>query len=103
MNHEEVKRRLLADPDVREAYENPPLAIAVARAVVRRRQELGLSQGELAKRLGTSQMQVWRIESGEANITLDTLQKLAETLVLTVELHSPLEQRARAATTVSAE
>ena len=103
MNHEEVKQRLLADPDVREAYENPPLAIAVARAVVRRRRELGLSQGELAKRLGTSQMQVWRIESGQANITLDTLQKLAETLMLTVELHPPREQRERAAATVSAE
>ena len=103
MNHEEVKRRLLADPDVREAYDNPPLAIAVARAVVRRRRELGLSQEELAKRLGTSQMQVWRIESGQANITLDTLQKLAETLVLTVELHASLEQRERASETVPAE
>jgi transcriptional regulator with XRE-family HTH domain len=89
MNHDEVKRKLLEDPEVREMYRNPPLPLAVARAVVQRRRALGLSQEELAARLGTSQMQVWRIESGQANITLDTLQKLSEVLELSVDLRAP--------------
>lgn len=80
MNHEEVKRRLLGDPEVRKAYENPPLPLATARSVVLRRKELGMTQKELAERIESSQAQVWRIESGQFNPTLKTLSKLEEAL-----------------------
>jgi transcriptional regulator with XRE-family HTH domain len=80
MNHEEVKRRLLGDPEVRRVYENPPLPLAAARAVVERRKELGMTQKELAEKIGSSQAQVWRIESGQFNPTLKTLSKLEEAL-----------------------
>lgn len=86
MNHDEVKRRLLANPEARAAYEHPPLMLTVARAVVEARRALGLTQEDLAARLGTSQMQVWRIESGQANLTLDTLQKLQDVLGLAIHV-----------------
>lgn len=99
MNHEEAKRRLLKDPKVREAYENPPLPLAVARAVVERRRELGLSQEQLATMIDSSQSQVWRIESGDFNPTLKTLSKLETALGIPLrtsseEVHtlSPEEQ-----------
>jgi ribosome-binding protein aMBF1 (putative translation factor) len=76
MNHDEVKQRLLDNPEVRRAYENPPLRLQVARAVVEWRHAMGKSQQELAELLRTSQNQVYRIESGDANITLKTLEKL---------------------------
>lgn len=80
MNHEEAKRRLLGDPEVRRAYENPPLPLAAARAVVERRKKLGLTQKDLAEKIESSQAQVWRIESGQFNPTLKTLSKLEEAL-----------------------
>lgn len=80
MNHEEAKRRLLGDPEVRRAYENPPLPLATARAVVERRKELGMTQKDLAEKIDSSQAQVWRIESGQFNPTLKTLSKLEEAL-----------------------
>lgn len=80
MRHAEVRKRLLADPWVREAYENPPLPLATARAVVERRKELGMTQEELAERMGTSQAQVWRIESGSFNPTAKTLSRLENAL-----------------------
>jgi transcriptional regulator with XRE-family HTH domain len=80
VNYEEVKNRLLADPKVREAYENPPLALATARKVVQRRKELGMTQGQLAAAMGTSQAQVWRIESGHHNPTAKTLTRLERAL-----------------------
>lgn len=40
----------------------------------------GLSQTELAQRLGTSQSHVARIERGTENLSLSTLRKLAATL-----------------------
>jgi len=88
VNMEEAKRRLLADRQTREAYEHPPLALALARAVVQRKHALNMSQVELAERLGTSQTQVWRIESGQANLTIDTLQRLQEVLQVAVEVHA---------------
>ncbi len=77
---EEVKNRLLSAPRVREAYENPPLHLAVARAVVERRKELGITQEELAERMGTSQAQIWRIESGSFNPTSKTLSRVEKAL-----------------------
>lgn len=100
MRHEEVKKRLLANPWVKEAYENPPLPLATARAVVERRKELGITQEELAKRMETSQAQVWRIESGSFNPTSKTLSKLAKALDISVgalsqdyEAYSPIHPK----------
>lgn len=86
MNHDEVKRRLLENERVREAYENPPLEFMLARTVVERRKELGLSQEELARAAETSQSQIWRIESGQENLRLDTLHRLERILGFTLEL-----------------
>jgi transcriptional regulator with XRE-family HTH domain len=86
MNHQEVKDRLLRDPQTRGAYERPPLRLAIARAVVERRRELGISQEELAQKLGTSQAQVWRLESGQGNPTMSTLERLGEVLGLSPEI-----------------
>lgn len=61
--------------------------MVIARVVVERRRELGMGQEELAERLGTSQMQIWRIESGEANPTVKTLEKLEEALGLSFKPH----------------
>jgi len=80
VNYEEVKNQLLADPKVREAYENLPLSLATARLVVERRKELGMTQGQLAEAMGTSQAQVWRIESGHFNPTARTLARLERAL-----------------------
>lgn len=48
--------------------------------VARLRQERGMTQSEFAKRLGTSQSAVNRIEKGKQNLSLDTLSRLSEVL-----------------------
>lgn len=73
---EEYKAEQMKDPEFRAAYENPPLSEVIANAVFRRRQELGITQTELAKARRTSQTQLWRIESGEYNPTLKTVGAL---------------------------
>jgi UDP-N-acetylglucosamine 1-carboxyvinyltransferase len=44
------------------------------------RQERGLTQAEFAKRLGTSQSAINRIEKGKQNLSLETLGRLSEVL-----------------------
>src|SRR5262245_58653184 len=50
------------------------------------RQQQGLSQSELARRAGTSQSAVARIESGRTSPTVETLERLAGALRMDLEL-----------------
>jgi predicted transcriptional regulator len=47
---------------------------------VTRRHELGLSQTEVAARMGTSQSAVARLEAGELDVRLSTLERYAAAL-----------------------
>ncbi len=59
-------------------------ALELAEDIIRLRVNRGWSQKELAKKLGTWQANVSRLEHGQANPTLQTLRKLSE--VFEVEL-----------------
>src|SRR3989441_5755378 len=50
-------------------------AAAAAKLIIHRRTELGISQGELARRMGTSNTQISRIESGRHSMNEATLQR----------------------------
>ena len=50
------------------------------------REDAGLTQAELAEKLGMDQASVSRIESGARNMTLETLGKVAKVLGLKVTL-----------------
>ncbi|HSZ14403.1 MAG TPA: helix-turn-helix domain-containing protein [Solirubrobacteraceae bacterium] len=50
----------------------------LARIVIARRQALGLTQQELAGRVGTSHSVISRIESGQSPTSVTTLRRLAE-------------------------
>jgi ribosome-binding protein aMBF1 (putative translation factor) len=54
----------------------------LARLVIKHRAELGLSQKELAKRVGTSHSAISRIESGRHQTSVATLQRIAAGLGL---------------------
>jgi len=53
---------------------------SLAAALSARRLELGLSQTEVAARMGTSQSAVARLESGQADLRLSTLERYAAAL-----------------------
>ena len=91
---DDVKRRRLAamTPAERaefdETYEATRLALDVGDQVRAAREAAGVTQRELAARMGTSQAAVARLEAGGTGATLTTLQKVAAALDLkvTVEL-----------------
>ena len=53
---------------------------SLAGALSARRLELGLSQTEVAARMGTSQSAVARLESGEGDLRISTLERYAAAL-----------------------
>lgn len=80
MSHEELMSTLLEDPEIRDDWERTALARAIANQVIRYRIDNGLSQRQLAKRLGVSQGLVGRLELGEHEPRFSTLQTLSRTL-----------------------
>ena len=55
---------------------------AIARQVIMRRGELGLTQKELADRIGTSHSAISRLESGQHRASITTLERVGEALGL---------------------
>ncbi len=51
--------------------------LEIAYAILQLRKKQGLSQAQLAKKIGTKQSNVARMEAGQQNFTTDTLQKIA--------------------------
>ena len=80
---DELKRNRLAAMSAQEraifdeTYEATRLALDVGEKVRDAREAAGLSQRELAARMGTSQAAVARLEAGGVGATLTTLQKVA--------------------------
>jgi ribosome-binding protein aMBF1 (putative translation factor) len=67
-------------PGYRAAQERLAPYEAIARFVIRRRAELGLTQEQLAERMATSHSAISRIESGQHRTSVATLERLAAAL-----------------------
>jgi ribosome-binding protein aMBF1 (putative translation factor) len=77
---EGARRRARRSAGYREARVRLAPYEQLARIVIRRRMELGLTQEQLAERMGTSHSAISRIESGQHATSVQTLQRLAEAL-----------------------
>src|SRR2546429_5968458 len=73
-------RRRRRDPRYRAAQERLAPYEGIARFVIMRRAELGLTQEQLAERMGTSHSAISRVESGQHSTSVQTLQRLAAAL-----------------------
>lgn len=68
----------LKDPEFRTEYERLAPYEELARIVIMRRAALGLTQAELATRMGTTGSAISRIESGQHATSAQTLKKLGD-------------------------
>ena len=77
MTWEEYKKNVKkSDPIAGEILEESEIKASIIAAMINRRNELGLSQRELAERCGIPQSSVARIELGQTTPKLDTLVKI---------------------------
>jgi ribosome-binding protein aMBF1 (putative translation factor) len=78
----EARAARMERPAAAEAYEQARLRFELAEAVRSRREELGLSQRQLAERAGMTQPGVARFEAGGTTPTIPVLERLARALGL---------------------
>jgi len=85
-NWKEMKQDLLKDDKVRQEYEALRPQYELIEQVIKARNELGLTQAELARRIGTKQSNISRFESGDYNPSIEFLSKVATGLDKTINI-----------------
>ncbi len=73
----ELKKKLMANPEFRAEYEKADAEFSLIEALVRARSNANLSQAELAKKIGTTQSAIARLEGGGVSPSLSTLRRYA--------------------------
>ena len=74
----DLKKRLMEDPAFREEYARADDEFTLIEALIRARAAAELTQAELARRLGTTQSAIARLESGGVSPSFTTLRRYAE-------------------------
>jgi transcriptional regulator with XRE-family HTH domain len=74
----EMHKKWMKEPKYRKAYKALEEEFALASAVIDARNRAGLTQQELARKMGTTQPVVARLESGRGRPSMRTLERVAE-------------------------
>ena len=74
----DLHKKWMKEPRYRRAYEALKEEFVLASAVIDVRNRVGLTQQELARKMGTTQPVVARLESGRTRPSMRTLERLAE-------------------------
>lgn len=76
----EFKAELLKDPEFKRGYDALAPEFELIEMLIQKRLDAGLSQADLAEKIGTKQSAVSRLESPDYNPTVGMLRKVAGAL-----------------------
>ena len=74
----ELKKRLSKNPEFRAEYEKADAEFSLIEALVQARTRAKLSQAQLARKIGTTQSAIARLEGGGVSPSIATLRRYAE-------------------------
>ena len=86
MTVKESLKEELKDEEFKAEYDALEPEFQLIKAMIRAREEQKISQRQLSEKTGIAQADISRIETGDGNPTLRTLQKIAEGLGMRLEL-----------------
>lgn len=78
VDFQEYLQERLKDPKFKKHYDEYGKQLEIAYQILKLRKQKGISQAKLAKKIGTKQSNIARMETGQQNFTTDTLQKIAD-------------------------
>lgn len=76
----------MADPAFRQEWEAIEPEFAIVQAIIDARKESGLTQKQLSERTGIAQADISKLESGNGNPSIKTLQRLAAGMGMRVKI-----------------
>ncbi|OGG17439.1 hypothetical protein A3D78_03620 [Candidatus Gottesmanbacteria bacterium RIFCSPHIGHO2_02_FULL_39_14] len=74
----QLEKKLLANPEVKKEFDRLAPRYAVISKLIDIRLKKGMTQKDVAEKMGTKQSAIARLESGNVNPSLDFIHKLAE-------------------------
>ena len=87
LDFDDFLKESLKNPKIKTEYDKLQPEFAVIRAIIRVRVDKGITQKELASKIGTKQSVISRLESGRANPSVNFLKKLAQALNSHLEIN----------------
>ena len=76
----------LEDPEMKAEYEALEPEFSIMQAMIDARKSSGLTQKQLAERTGIAQSDISKLEGGNANPSLRTLQRLAAGMGMRIKI-----------------
>ena len=83
----DLKKKWMQDAAVREAYEEHAYEFEIASALIRARTDAGLTQDEVAERMGTTQSAIARLEGGSQLPSMKSIIRYASAIGARPVLH----------------
>ncbi len=96
MNFKKFKQKALGNPEVRKEYDALEEEFSLIDQLITMRTKAGLTQEEVAKKLGTNKSNISRLERGKSNPSWGTLNKYAAACGFTVRLDATEDDRTSA-------
>lgn len=87
LTFDEFKKKSLKNPKIKAEYDKLQPEFALIDALIKARAKKNLTQKQLAKKIGTKQSVISRLEIGKANPTFSFLKRLAKALNSNLEIH----------------
>jgi ribosome-binding protein aMBF1 (putative translation factor) len=82
-----LREALLIDPEVKAEYDRLGPIFALVGEMIEARRDAGLTQAELAQRMGTTQSVIARLENARHMPTLDMVARYAAAIGRRVDIH----------------
>ena len=88
---EDFLNEQLKDPEFKKEFEALQPERAIIQAIIDARKASGLTQKELSERTGIAQSDISKIENGNANPSINTLQRLAKGMGMRLRIEFVLD------------
>lgn len=79
-SYKSFKKQLLKNKEIKKAYDKLGPEFALVEMIIQKRLKQGLTQKELARKIGTKQPVISRLEQGTYNPSLKFLHRIANAL-----------------------
>ena len=79
-SYKDFKKRLLKDKQIKKAYDELGPEFALIEMIIKKRLNQGITQKQLAEKIGTKQPVISRLESGTYNPSIKFLHRVADAL-----------------------
>jgi len=83
---EELHKRMMKDPGYKKEYEKLETEFQIARQIIRARLKNKMTQEELAKRVGTGQAVISRLEGMNGKPSISLLERVSRALQTKIQI-----------------